>query len=83
MKVFTITLGYVEHSEVEALFKEEAIAIGYPSLLEQKAYLEDRIARASDSDPVDLADEVELEEVNFMLKVFQDEEGFAKDDIPF
>lgn len=83
MKVFTITLGYVEHNEVEALFKQEALIIGYPALLGAKFILEKRIENASALNPVDLADERELEEIKFMLTFFQDSEGFAKDDIPF
>lgn len=83
MKVFTITLGYVEHTEVEAEFKKVALEIGYPRLLEMKGDLEKRINSASVDQPVDLADERELEEVKFMLTFFQDSEGFAKDDIPF
>jgi hypothetical protein len=83
MKVFTISLGYVEHTEVEALFKKEALSIGYPTLLESKADLEKRINEASVDFPVDIADERELEEVKFMLTFFQDDEGFAKNNIPF
>ena len=83
MKVFTITLGYVEHTEVEAEFKKVALEIGYPRLLEMKGDLEKRINSASVDQPVDLADERELEEVKFMLTFFQDSEGFAKNDIPF
>lgn len=83
MKVFTITLGYVEHTEVEALFEKEALTIGYPVLLEAKVVLEKSIANASVESPVDITDEMELEEIKFMLTFFQDSEGFAKDDIPF
>jgi hypothetical protein len=83
MKVFTITLGYVEHTEVEGLFEKEALIIGYPALLQAKAVLEKSIANASVESPVDITDEMELEEIKFMLTFFQDSEGFAKDNIPF
>jgi hypothetical protein len=83
MKVFTITLGYVEHTEVEAQFEKVALQIGYPGLLMMKDNLKQRIDNASADCPVDLADERELEEVQFMLTFFQDSEGFAKDNIPF
>jgi hypothetical protein len=83
MKVFTITLGYVEYTEIDAKFKEKALELGYPVLLDAKQDLEKKINNASIDFPVDLVDERELEEIKFMLTFFQDEEGFAKDDIPF
>ena len=83
MKVFTMTLGYVEHTEVEVEFEKVALQIGYPGLLMMRDELKQRIDNASIDNPVDLADERELEEVRFMLTFFQDSEGFAKDDIPF
>ena len=83
MKVHTITLGLVESGEVEYMLREEAKRQGLPALRKLRDELKQRIDSADAENPCDLADERELEEVEFMLSTFLDDEGFIKEDIEF
>lgn len=83
MKVHSITLGLVESSLVEELLIAEAKEIGLKRLLWLRDHLKEAIESADSDNPVDLADERELEEVEFMLRVFLTEDGFVREDIEF
>ena len=83
MKVHSITLGLVEASQVEELLRAEAKVIGLSELRSMQARLKQAIDSASSDNPVDLADERELEEVEFMLSTFLDDQGYVRDDIEF
>jgi hypothetical protein len=83
MKVQSIHLGMIEASEVEPGLKALAQELGYAALQDNHKVLTNRINNASQDEPVDIVDERELEEVIFMMKEFQDEEGYAKENIPF
>ena len=83
MKVFSIHLGNVEASSVEAGLTALAHELGYAKLQVMYKDLSLSIFDADENNPVDIADERELEEIKFMMSVFQDADGFVKEDIPF
>ena len=83
MKVHSITLGLVESSQVEELLRAEAHKLGLSELRTMRERLTTAIESASSDQPVDLADERELEEVEFMLTEFLDADGYVKEDIEF
>jgi hypothetical protein len=82
MKVLSIWLGEVDSSEVESLLTAKAKELGYAFLQERASELRSTIEQAGESaDSIcDAADERELEEVEFMMSTFQDEEGYPDPD---
>lgn len=83
MKVYSIWLGEVESSQVEELLTHKAKELGYAFLQSRAKELRAVIENADSDNPCDVTDERELQEVEFMMSVFQDEDGFVKEDIDF
>jgi hypothetical protein len=83
VKVYTITLGEVESSQVEELLRAEAKKQGLKAIRSLHSRLKSAVESADSENPVDAVDERELQEAEFMLSTFLTPDGFVKEEIEF